>query len=457
MKQTMLLIGVLMTILSLKANDLDVFWKANRFYEPQTQQAYAELVYFVPGNALTYSPNAQGNYQAKVNLNIQVKQKGKTLYSKAFLLQTKSYAQKPQWVENITDLLRIPIATEDTVILYITMQDISSQNSFADSVQIIFPKAKSFFSSDLVLISEATPKQENNAFVKNELTIVPKFLNYYPTEITEIKFYSEIYQTDSLKKMLYTYLLTDENGLLIANYATHRKIEKQKYTMIVGGFNIEKLSSGNYYLFAELKNDKGKVLERKRTYFQRYNKSEKAEENKLKKDKNELGVISNNFARKYDLRNIKHHLLALMPIATIFERASLEGIAKTDNVEQMQNYFYSFWAERNPQNPELEWKTYAEKLQYVEKNFTTAFERGYETPRGSVYLLYGKPFHAKLYNKKNKGEFWVWNYEQIGQQSNVYFVFLNNSNITDDFKLVHTSLKGYIYSKEWAEYIKNEL
>ena len=123
----------------------------------------------------------------------------------------------------------------------------------------------------------------------------------------------------------------------------------------------------------------------------------------------------------------------------------------------LQKYFFSFWKERNQKEPELAWKAYAEKLKFVEENFTNMNERGYETDRGIVYLKYGEPFRQTLNRKKTQGEFWVWNYEKIGDEANVYFIFLNQNNLTDDYALVHTSLRGNIFDKNWAEYLKDEL
>lgn len=440
---------------NLNAQKLDAFVTVNRFYQAEAKEQYVEIAYLVPAGAVNYVLTKDKKYQAKLKVNFNIDNQKGFVNNKTYVLQTPLYQNLNDVRENLSDVIRLNTPAKDTIVLSIRIEDVNDSSFYETKMDVYIPETREAFLSDIMLINQINAEQKNNAFSRNNMVIVPKFLNYYPTEVNEIRFYTEFYQLTKKENYLVSYLITNEEGLYVDGYAAHKKIIEKDYEAIIGGFDISKLPSGNYYLFVELKDSKNEAIERKRTFFQRNNKNKDVVENKNLK-KNELDVITNNFAKKYDLRNIKHHILALDPIADYFERASIIGMSESEDLVQMQNYFYSFWTQRNAKDPEAAWKEYAEKLQYVEKTFNNMNNSGYETARGRVYLKYGKPYREKLNRSGDQGEFWVWNYESIEGQSDVYFIFVNRNKVTDDFVLVHTSLRGQLYDKVWAEYLKNE-
>lgn len=438
------------------ANDLDSYVIVNRFYDLDAKQHYIEVSYFVPSSVVVFEKNDKQLFQGKLKTSVIISNKKEVVNSKVYVLQTPSYNKLEDISADLKDVVRLYVPVNDTLNLSINIQDVNdSTSSYKSDLDIFINNKKDAFLSDIMLINSANKNLIATPFTRNDLLVLPKFLNYYPTEINEIKFYTEFYQSKSLNKYLLRYLITNEEGVFVEGYASHKRIDSREYASIVSGFDISKLPSGNYYLFMELKDSANAIVERKRTFFQRSNKAENTVEN-VHEQKGELAVITNNFARKYNLANIKHHISALGPIANTFEYASIQGFENSENLEQMQNYFFSFWKGRNPDEPEAEWMAYAKVLQYVENTFTSMSQRGFETDRGIVYLMHGKPFLEKLYNRDGN-EFWIWNYERINDQGNVYYVFLNRDNISDDFQLVHSTLKNELYDETWADFIENEM
>lgn len=440
---------------SISANTLDSYITVNRFFQIETKQHYVEVSYLVPANLVQFSQNHNGKFQAKLKVFLSINKGDKVLSKKEYLLQTSEYNNLSEVKTNLKDVIRLFTPTEDTVNLKIRISDVNNVESyFISDVDIFIPKTNNVLLSDIMLISSAENSKIKSPFNRNNVLVIPKFLNYYPTEIEKIQFYCEFYQLENLENYFVRYLLTDEKGVYIDGYASYKRIEKKSYEVMISGFDISKLPSGNYYLYIELKDDNNNIVEIKRAFFQRNNKNKDVVEN-IHTKKDELEVITNNFAKKYDLGNIRHHCLALAPISNSFEKATLESFKNSEDIELMQNYFFSFWKERNPSEPEAEWMAYAEKLQFVEKKFTTLSNRGYETSRGIVYLMYGPPDDSRLYRKNV--EFWLWNYEKLKGQGNVYFIFVNRDKITDDYVLEHTTLRGELNNKKWAEFIKNDL
>lgn len=457
MKLVIILFSFFTLILNITlANELDSYVTVNRFYDLETKQHYVEVSYFVPSSVVYFEKNAKQLYQGKLKTSIVISNKEEIINSKVYILQTEEYNSLENISTNLKDVVRLYVPSNDTLNLAIKIEDVNDfTSSYSSSVALYVKEKENAFLSDVMLITSANKSEMLNPFTRNGLVVMPKFLNYYPTEIKELKFYTEFYQKNSLSKYLVRYLITNEEGVFVEGYASHKRIDSQQYTSIVSGFDISKLPSGNYYLFMELKDSANVIIERKRTFFQRSNKSENSIKN-VNEQKGELAVITNNFAKKYNLVNIKHHLSALAPIANTFEYSTIQGFEDSEDVEQMQNYFFSFWKGKNSKEPEAEWMAYAKTLQYVENTFTNLNDRGYETARGIVYLMHGKPFLEKRYRRDGK-EFWLWNYERIDNQGNVYFIFLNSSSISDDFKMVHSSLRNELYDKYWADFIKNEL
>lgn len=438
------------------AKDLDTYVTINRFYDIEAKKHYVEVSYFVPSSLVAFKKNNNQLYQGKLKTSIVISKNEKIVNSKLYVLQSLEYNSLERVSASMKDVVRLYIPTNDTLNLVIVIEDLNDTTSKFNSEIDIFLKEKGgAFLSDIMLITSADKSKKQNPFTRNGLLVIPKFLNYYPTEITEVKFYTEFYQRETLDKYLVRYLITNEEGIFVDGYASHKRIDSKEYASIISGFEISKLPSGNYYIFMELKDSSNLVIARKRTFFQRSNKSEKVVENVIEQ-KGELEVITNNFAKKYDLVNIKHHINALAPIANTFEYATIQGFENSDDIEQMQNYFFSFWKGKNLKDPEAAWMAYAQKLQHVENSFTNMNQRGYETDRGIIYLMHDKPDFKKLYRRDGQ-EFWVWNYERIDQQGNVYFVFLNRNSISDDFQIVHSTLRNEIYSKYWADFIENEL
>ena len=282
--------------------------------------------------------------------------------------------------------------------------------------------------------------------------MLPKFINYYPSEISKLAFYVEAYQKENIGKGIFKYFISDENNVVIEKYSNFKKTNASKFDALYTEIDISRLPSGNYYLYVELRDSANQILDRKRMYFQRYNNAEEETDNL---DYYELNVIKSNFAKKYDLRNITHHLKALRPIADDFEIAAIEGAIKSQKLEILQNYFYSFWSKRDAKNPEERWREYAELLQYVEQEFGNSMIEGHETSRGRVYLQYGKPMERIERNTSQYGEIEIWGVEQIDKQGNVEFLFVGSQLFDDEFQLVHSSLNGEIFNKEWSQILKS--
>lgn len=451
--RTILILGLQSIFLSVFADNLDVFTTVKRYYDVKQEKQYIELAYLIPGNVVAYKTVANNkDYQAKVLVAIQlINQANEEVFKHVYVVNSPQYKENTQTLVNLSDVVNIPFI-QDSLELSMQFLDLNdSTNYFTDNIEINKLIENTAFLSDISLLSDVKDATENSVFVKNEKELTPKFINYYPTEVSTIQFYAEAYHSPSTSYFV-RYYITNENNKVIEKYANFKKLSSSENDAILSGFDITTLPSGNYYIYAELRNDKNEVADRKRMFFQRYNK--------LKEDldvveNRGLGVIENNFAKKYDLRNITHHLNALKPIADKFEEAAINGAIDSKDLALMQNYFYSFWSKRDSKNPEDRWMEYANLVKFADDEFGNTMIEGNETSRGITYLKYGKPTERLERNTRDFGRIEVWTYEFLEGQGNVKFMFVENPLAQNEFPLVHSTLKNQMFDKEWDRIIKN--
>jgi GWxTD domain-containing protein len=323
---------------------------------------------------------------------------------------------------------------------------------FTDKLSLNTLSDENTILSDVALVSQKQSEIAGDVFNKGGFNLVPKFINYYPSAIEKLGFYVETYQKSEISKGLFKYFISDENNVVIEKYSNFKKTNNSNFDALYSEIDIKSLPSGNYYLYVELRDSSNTILDRKRMYFQRLNKTEIEKDNV---DYYELNVIKNNFAKKYDLRNISHHLRAVKPVSDDFEKAAIDGAIKSGALDILQNYFYSFWSKRDSKNPEERWMEYAEKLKFVEQEFGNSMIEGHETSRGRVYLQYGKPLERIERNTSQYGFIEIWRYEQIDKQGNAEFLFIENQLYDDEFQLVHSSLNGEIFNREWSQILQS--
>ena len=93
------------------------------------------------------------------------------------------------------------------------------------------------------------------------------------------------------------------------------------------------------------------------------------------------------------------------------------------NTEQQIEYIENFWDIKNLEN--LNEKSYDKfyefynRVEYANKTFNFINNNGWESDRGKIYIIHGKPQEV-AYDFNEKGEFEIWFYNASKQ-----FVFIN--------------------------------
>jgi len=148
---------------------------------------------------------------------------------------------------------------------------------------------------------------------------------------------------------------------------------------------------------------------------------------------------------------LREYINSTYPIATGIEKTFIRTSLKTADLKTRQQFFYSFWLSRDPNNPEMAWNLYKEQVYKVQVNFGTPIKKGYQTDRGRIYLQYGPPnTRSAQYNEPSNYPYEIWQYYTLNNnQRNKKFVFYAPDMVTSDFVLLHSDAIGEINNPRW--------
>ncbi|MBQ3595016.1 MAG: GWxTD domain-containing protein, partial [Bacteroidales bacterium] len=155
-----------------------------------------------------------------------------------------------------------------------------------------------------------------------------------------------------------------------------------------------------------------------------------------------------------NIDTIREYIRTLEPISSQIEGEYAKSLIETDDIQTMQQYFYSFWASRNPLSPQIEWENYYAQVKRVNASFTSQRIKGYKTDRGRVFLKYGAPDRI-VQNHFEPGAYpyEIWHYYTLANQRNKKFVFMTRDIVTNDFQLIHSDAVGEINNSRWTNEI----
>ncbi|HRH37635.1 MAG TPA: GWxTD domain-containing protein, partial [Flavobacteriales bacterium] len=162
----------------------------------------------------------------------------------------------------------------------------------------------------------------------------------------------------------------------------------------------------------------------------------------------------NTFAGAFtDRDSLSEHIASLKPIADALERKMIDDRWRDKDLQLMQRFFYSFWANRS-NDPETGWRNYYKEVVKVNKLFGCRVLKGYETDRGRVYLKYGPP--NTIMDRMNEMDalpYSIWHYYKAGRFANRRFVFYKPDLANECMQLIHSEVPGEPQNPRWNQII----
>lgn len=444
------------------ANKSDKKLRANiaytTFYSP-TDGPYVETYLSINANSIQYHRTADGQFQGAVEVMMIFKQEDTVFAFDKKELLSLVVKDTLEHLPSFFDVQRF-VLPAGMFVFDLTISDKYSDNkafNIQQDVEINY-NATDAMVSGIELIESYVKTTEPNVLTKSGIDMMPTMSSYLGPEFKKLIFYSEIYNVDkhlasSDKYMLKYYIKPAETASVLDKYTRIKREEVKPVNVLFAEFDIADLPSGNYYLCVECRDKDNKMFAFNSLYFQRNNPDVEIKiDDLLVKHDDEV------FTYHYKSADtLREYLRCLRPIAMGSEMNYLtkKAIAGMD-LRMMQEFFYSFWYERDKIDPEKAWVVYRQEVGKVNKNYGNQIEKGYETDMGRVYLQYGppdaivdRPYDASSWDGKGYVPYQIWQYYALKDQRNRKFVFGNLNLTHNGFKLLHSDAIGEPNNPNW--------
>lgn len=306
--------------------------------------------------------------------------------------------------------------------------------------------------SDIELAASIIQDSKNydSPFYKNTCEIVPNPSSIYGAGLPVLFFYYEIYRpkkTFSSENININYKIIDQNNRVIFNKS---KKMRNTYSSIVdiGAIPINKLLSGKYSLFVEIKSEITSDTITTSKNFYVYNPELIAE--RVESTQN-MSFISSEYVTMDE-----EELDYLFNQATYLssDNDKKEWATLTD-VNLKREFLFNFWQKfkTNPDTDINEIKNeYQKRIDYSNDHFGNLSQKeGWKTDRGRVFIIYGKP--SDIERNPNSSESYpyeIWTYEEL--EGGAKFIFADFSGYSN-YKLIHSTKRGELNDPNWQNAI----
>ena len=424
---------------------LKAYLDTKQFYAPEIGN-YIEIYFQFAASSGNYK-GIEGGLQGDLAVKLDVTDGTKTVASDAYRLQ--SPLMKDSIVEDFYDLKRFALAP-GKYILNIELSDINSENTaLKASVPVLIEDlSKAISISDIEVAEFAFKGDENSVFFKSGINIIPRLSTFYPTELSIIPVYLEIYNTNQLEDTvcgLKQSLINMETGAEVSEFTIFSRHSTSIVLPILRKVDINLLPTGKYALNYTLLSRSLTELSTQQYVFERSNDLDIpwSVENM---------AIDPAFQSSITNDSITYYLESLIPIAKPAEIKNIISVLKLKDLEQERRHIQAFWLKTAPTNAYDSWLKYKEQVQLVERLYSNNFQEGFETDRGRVYLQYGAPTTiVERETSPTEYPYEIWQYNKIGKFSNKRFVFYNPDLVNNTYRLLHSDMIGELKNPSWPQ------
>jgi GWxTD domain-containing protein len=307
--------------------------------------------------------------------------------------------------------------------------------------------------SDPILMANKTriPDNADNNTGRHGLFIEPLPYGYADTSNNVLYFLQEIYMPaiDSNETYFLNYTISEKykenvhSKVLLSQY---KKLENIQSQYVILPISLKELISGEYHLSTHLQTkDKTRLVTRKANF---YKSNPYADITMLEQE----NKIENSFAHTIPSSDLDYVLKALVPIIANIQLPTLQTVIKSSSEERKRKFIHRFWVTRNAEKAEEAFMKYMEVARAVDKEFYSSVGYGFETHRGYMFLKHGKPSSVlSIDNEPDAPPYEIWYYNKIltTNQTNVRFIFYNQSLAHNDFWLLHSTCYGERNNPAW--------
>jgi len=446
--------GALFSVKSYSQN-IEAIFHYNTFFSPN-DGPYIETYLRIFGNTVKFSINENDKYQAKIDIQILFKKGSEIVDVRKYTLLSPELEDTTEIKEDFLDQQRISIPNG----IYNIELTISDKHSNfkpivnSDIIKVEYDNKSSVFSS-IQFVEKYQKSMQKNILTKSGYDLYPYVSDFYPNDVNRINTYIELYNIDKIILPNTDFLITsfiEDQGTekKLVDYGINQFHKASAVNVILGSFNINKLSSGNYFLVVEARDRENNLLASQKTPFIRSNPG-------VNINLSDISSVDVSGSFIYNITNIdtlSFFLGSLRPIAGNKEKRFIDNQLKAKDVKTMQQFFLSFWKQRNELFPETQWKEYYKQVVRVEEAYGTRIKRGYQTDRGRIYLQWGAPNDVeRRIHEAQAYPYEIWYYFHFGNQNDVRLLFYNPNLVGTDYTLLHTNAIGEVSNPNWESYL----
>ena len=406
---------------------------------------YIETYLFVFGNTL-YESSDTSNTEKGIEVLQYIENHNNQIVSheKYIIKEVSDYVEK----KGIIDLKRFPVSNGNYT-LYIEITDINNSANIEkhqENFTLNFTNFPCF--SDIELLDSYWKSNEENELTKSGYQMIPLVSNYFGPEFDKLAYYFEIYNSpkDSMEMLLLKQSIKIKSTQQIAGqYNKIKKVPTESIYPVINTFDLNNLPTGNYELCIELINKENSVIFKSITDFQRTNLN-----NSMRLDRLNSVQIKHTFVSNVSSDSISEFIKCLSPISTRMESNIIDKKSEKINDTLKRQFLYSFWYNRQPNNPELAWEKYKAEVAKTDQLFATKVRRGYQTDMGRIFLKYGPPNTiTDRPNEPSAYPYQIWHYYKIGKFNNKRFIFYKPDLGSDEYVTLHSNLQGEYFNRNW--------
>lgn len=304
----------------------------------------------------------------------------------------------------------------------------------------------SFFMSDIQLFESVNSKQTGK-FMRGNVSVIPLISNSTLLNPDTCRLGIEIFHKNPDKTPIFYSMTIRRAGSnqFLDEYTQNSKAKMpQKYDLFFSKFSAKNLASDTYIIRFEIKNNEGQVFGSKEQKIFVYN------ENQFAMSGSQDAVF------KFYFNLSEEDLDAYLPTLTHISTPSEKDFAKKlSTFDEKKNYFINFWQKRHDNHSEpmnKNWVEYKMKVDYANREFKSALRKGWKTDRGRVLLVFGLPSDVQSFPQDgDKYPYQVWQYNKLGSQSGVVFVFYDPDLTTNEYPQLHSTKFGEFNNQSWRQ------
>ncbi len=452
MKKSLLIALSIVIYGNLVAQNITAYFYHSNFNTSENKP-YIETYLSVIGNSVKFSKNLNGKYQGIIEVSIAIKQGEDIKAARKYNLLSPEILSDTLDKPNFIDQQRFSLpAGEYTIEMEIKDKNKENKPFLTNEKANISFADTGVSLSDIQLIESYTKVEKQSVLTKSGYDLVPYVSDFYPENMEKINFYCEAYGTQKAlgenEKFIFNYYIEKfETETKLNNYGLFSKQTTGKVNPFLGSFNMKDLPSGNYNLVVEVIDKNNSSRTKKKIFFQRKNIF-----GKLSMEDIAAMSIEKTFVSYINNKDtLKEYIRCTWPISSDSERKFSDNILGNNDIKFLQQFFYTFWINRNAFEPEYTWNEYYKRVLSVNKAYGTPRFKGYETDRGRVYLQYGSPDDiTKNAQDPSSYPYEIWQYYRLANgQTNKKFIFYDRDLASNNYRLLHSDVRGETYNPRW--------